>query len=224
MALKTFKPTSAGLRHVVIVDRSELHKGKPVKELTEGLKKSGGRNNYGRLVSFRKGGGHKRRYRLIDFKRRKFDMPAVVERLEYDPNRTAHLALVLYKDGERRYILAPKGVKAGDEIRSGSDAPIKAGNSMALRHIPVGSTIHNIELKVGHGGQLARSAGASAQFAAREGMYGTVRLKSGEMRKVHIDCRATIGEVGNAEHFNINLGKAGRRRRRRPGNRRRGSG
>jgi len=209
MALKTFKPTTPSQRQLVIVDRSELWKGDPVKSLTEGLRSQGGRNNTGRITMRYRGGGHKRRYRLVDFKRQRFNDPATVERLEYDPNRTSHLALVLYKDGERRYILAPKGVKAGDEIRSGADAPIKAGNALPLRHIPVGSTVHNIELKVGKGGQIARSAGGSAQFAAREGLYASLRLKSGEMRKIHIDCRATIGEVGNDEHNLRVFGKAG---------------
>ena len=209
MALKKFNPTTPGQRQLVMVDRSALYKGKPVKALTEGKQSSGGRNNTGRMVVRFRGGGHKQSYRIVDFKRTKVDMPATVERLEYDPNRTSHLALVLYKDGERRYILAPKGVKAGDEIRSGADAPIKAGNALPLRHIPVGSIVHNIEMKAGKGGQLVRSAGGSAQFAAREGVYASVRLKSGEMRKVHVDCRATIGEVGNEEHNLRVFGKAG---------------
>jgi large subunit ribosomal protein L2 len=203
------KPTSPGARFVVKVDRSHLHKGGPIASLTTKKNRTGARNHSGRQTTRHIGGGHKQRYRLVDFLRDKDGIPGIVERLEYDPNRTSHLALVLYKDGERRYILAPKGVKAGDEIRSGSDAPIKPGNAMPLRHIPVGSTIHNIELKVGKGGQMARSAGASAQFAAREGVYASLRLKSGEMRKVHVDCRATIGEVGNDEHNLRVFGKAG---------------
>ncbi len=194
---------------MVKIDRSHLHKGGPLESLTTKKNRTGARNHSGRQTTRHIGGGHKQRYRLVDFKRDKDGIPGIVERLEYDPNRTSHLALVLYKDGERRYILAPKGVKAGDEIRSGADAPIKAGNALPLRHIPVGSTVHNIELKVGKGGQLARSAGGSAQFAAREGLYASVRLKSGEMRKVHVDCRATIGEVGNDEHNLRVFGKAG---------------
>src|ERR1044072_4997071 len=168
MALKTFKPTSAGLRHVVIVDRSELHKGKPVKELTEGLKKSGGRNNYGRLTAFRKGGGHKRRYRLIDFKRRKFDMAATVERLEYDPNRTAFIALVKYEDGELAYILAPQRLAAGDTVVAGKKTDVKPGNAMELGQMPVGTIVHNVEMKPGKGGQIARAAGTYAQVAGRD--------------------------------------------------------
>jgi large subunit ribosomal protein L2 len=209
MALIKMKPTSPGTRFVVKVDRSHLHKGGPLESLTTKKNRTGARNHSGRQTTRHIGGGHKQRYRLVDFKRDKDGIAGVVERLEYDPNRTSHLALVLYKDGERRYILAPKGVKAGDEIRSGADAPIKPGNALPLRHIPVGSTVHNIELKVGKGGQLARSAGGSAQFAAREGVYASVRLKSGEMRKIHVDCRATIGEVGNDEHNLRVFGKAG---------------
>jgi large subunit ribosomal protein L2 len=178
MALIKMKPTSPGTRFVVKVDRSHLHKGGPIESLTTKKNRTGARNHSGRQTTRHIGGGHKQRYRIVDFKRDKDGIPGVVERLEYDPNRTSHLALVLYKDGERRYILAPKGVKAGDEIRSGADAPIKAGNALPLRHIPVGSTVHNIELKVGKGGQMARSAGASAQFAAREGVSASVRLKS----------------------------------------------
>ena len=209
MALIKMRPTSPGTRFVVKIDRSHLHKGGPIESLTTKKNRTGARNHSGRQTTRHIGGGHKQRYRIIDFKRDKDGIPGVVERLEYDPNRTSHLALVLYKDGERRYILAPKGVKAGDEIRSGADAPIKAGNALPLRHIPVGSTVHNIELKVGKGGQLVRSAGGSAQFAAREGLYASVRLKSGEIRKIHIDCRATIGEVGNDEHNLRVFGKAG---------------
>ena len=198
MALKTFKPTSAGLRHVVIVDRSELHKGKPVKELTEGLKKSGGRNNYGRLVSFRKGGGHKRRYRLIDFKRRKFDMPAVVERLEYDPNRTAFIALVKYQDG--------------DTVVSGERVDVKPGNAMPLKSIPVGTIVHNVELKPGKGGQMARAAGTFVQLVGRDQGTALLRMSSGEVRMVQAECMASIGAVSNPDNQNTVLGKAGRAR------------
>ena len=209
MALRSRKPTSAGRRFQTVSDFAELTTDKPEKSLLAPKPRTGGRNNHGRKTSRHRGGGHKQQYRIVDFKRDKDGIPGVVERLEYDPNRTSHLALVLYKDGERRYILAPKGVKAGDEIRSGADAPIKPGNALPLRHIPVGSTVHNIELKAGKGGQLVRSAGGSAQFAAREGVYASVRLKSGEMRKIHVDCRATIGEVGNDEHNLRVFGKAG---------------
>ena len=214
MALKKFKPRSPGQRTLVQIDRKDLHKGKPEKDLTEGLTKSGGRNNMGRITMRHIGGGHKRRYRIIDWKRNKFDVVGTVERLEYDPNRSANIALVLYKDGERRYILAPKGVVAGDVIQSGVDAPIKAGNTLPMRNIPVGSTVHNVELKPGKGGQLARSAGAYAQIVARDGAYVTIRLRSGEMRKVLSEGRATIGEVGNSEHMLRELGKAGASRHR----------
>src|SRR5215475_13110323 len=210
MALKTFKPTSAGLRHVVIVDRADLHKGKPVKELTEGLKKSGGRNNYGRLTAFRKGGGHKRRYRLIDFKRRKFDMAATVERLEYDPNRTAFIALVKYEDGELNYILAPQRLKAGDVVVSGERVDVKPGNAMPLKNIPVGTIVHNVELKAGKGGQLARSAGTYVQIVGRDQGYAQLRLSSGEVRIVRGECMASIGAVSNPDQQNVNYGKAGR--------------
>ena len=209
MALKSYNPRTPSQRQLVRVDRSELHKGKPVKNLTEGLTKSGGRNNTGRITSWHRGGGHKRRYRMIDFKRTKDGIPAKVERIEYDPNRTAHIALLLYADGERRYIIAPKGIQAGDVLHSGSAAPIKAGNCLPVRNIPVGSVVHAIELKPGKGAQMARSAGASVQLVAREGQYATVRLRSGEMRKVPIDCRATLGEVSNSEHSLRKLGKAG---------------
>ena len=209
MALIKLKPTSPGTRFVVKVDRSHLHKGEPYAGLVTHQNRTGARNNFGRLTTRHIGGGSRQKYRIIDFKRDKDGIAATVERLEYDPNRTAYLALLLYKDGERRYILAPKGVQAGEELRSGADSPIKAGNSMQLRHIPVGSTIHNIELKPGKGGQIARSAGSSAQYTAREGIYASIRLKSGETRKVHVDCRATIGEVGNDEHNLRSYGKAG---------------
>ncbi|RDH85016.1 MAG: 50S ribosomal protein L2 [endosymbiont of Galathealinum brachiosum] len=212
MALVKSKPTSPGSRHVVKVVNHELHKGAPYGPLLEAQSRNGGRNNAGRITTRHVGGGHKQHYRIIDFKRTKDGIPAVVERLEYDPNRTANIALLKYADGERRYIIAPKGVSAGDAISSGSAAPIKSGNAMPLRNVPVGSTIHCIELKPGKGAQIARSAGASVQLVAREGMYATVRLRSGEMRKIHIDCRATIGEVGNSEHSLRSLGKAGAKR------------
>ncbi|WP_139042656.1 50S ribosomal protein L2, partial [Aequoribacter fuscus] len=205
-------PTSAGRRHVVRVVEQDLHKGAPHKPLLESQSKSGGRNNNGRITTRHVGGGHKQHYRIIDFKRNKDGMPAKVERLEYDPNRTSHIALILFPDGERRYILAPKGLKAGDVVQNGPAAPIKAGNCLPIRNIPVGSVIHAIELKPGKGAQLARSAGAAVQLVAREGAYATIRLRSGEMRKVLSDCRATIGEVSNSEHSLRKLGKAGAKR------------
>jgi large subunit ribosomal protein L2 len=209
MAVLKSKPTSPGRRHVVRVVSDDLHKGAPHKPLLEKQSRNGGRNNNGRITTRHVGGGHKQHYRVIDFKRTKDGIPAKVERLEYDPNRTAHIALLLFADGERRYIIAPKGVKAGDVLQSGSTAPIKTGNCLPLRNIPVGSVVHAIELKPGKGAQLARSAGASVQLIAREGQYATVRLRSGEMRKVLADCRATLGEVSNAEHSLRKLGKAG---------------
>jgi len=209
MAIVKCKPTSPGRRHVVKVVNNDLYKGKPFAPLLEAKSKSGGRNNGGRITVRHIGGGHKQHYRVIDFKRNKDGIPAKVERLEYDPNRTANIALVLYADGERRYILAPKGVQAGDALLSGVDAPIKAGNALPMRNVPVGSTVHAVEMKPGKGAQLARSAGAYAQIVARDGDYVTLRLRSGEMRKVQSDCRATIGEVGNAEHMLRRLGKAG---------------
>jgi large subunit ribosomal protein L2 len=212
MALQKCKPTSAGRRHLVKVVNSDLHKGKPYAPLLEKNSKSGGRNNNGRITVRHIGGGHKHHYRLIDFKRTKDGIPATVERLEYDPNRSANIALVLYADGERRYIIAPKGLKAGDAIKSGVDAPIKAGNALPMRNMPVGSTVHNVELKPGKGAQIARSAGAYVQILARDGQYVTLRLRSGEVRKVEADCRATLGEVGNAEHMLRSLGKAGANR------------
>jgi large subunit ribosomal protein L2 len=187
----------------------DLHKGEPYKPLLEKQSRNGGRNNNGRITTRHIGGGHKQHYRIIDFKRTKDGIPAKVERLEYDPNRTAHIALLLFADGERRYIIAPRGVKAGDVLQSGAAAPIKAGNCLPLRNIPVGSVIHGVELKPGKGAQLARSAGASVQLVAREGQYATVRLRSGETRKVLSDCRATLGEVSNSEHSLRKLGKAG---------------
>jgi len=209
MPLVKAKPTSPGRRFVVTVKTPDLHQGKPHGPLLDVKRKNGGRNNSGRITTRHQGGGHKQHYRMIDFKRDKNGVPATVERIEYDPNRSAHIALLLYADGERRYILAPKGVKAGDEIRSGFDAPIKSGNAMPMRNIPVGSLVHNIEMKPGKGGQLARSAGSSAQLVARTGDHSTLRLRSGEMRKVLSDCIATIGEVGNVEHGLRSLGKAG---------------
>ena len=212
MAVVKAKPTSPGRRFVVTVDNPDLHKGAPHKPLLKGLSKSGGRNNHGRITTRHRGGGHKRHYRIIDFKRNKDGVPARVERLEYDPNRTANLALLKYADGERRYIIAPKGLRANDPVMSGSSAPIRPGNAMALRNIPVGSVVHCIELKPGKGAQLARSAGTSAQLVAREGNYATLRLRSGEMRRVLAECRATVGEVGNSEHNLRSLGKAGAKR------------
>ena len=212
MPLIKLRPTSPGTRFVVKPDRSALHKGKGFAPLLVSQNSTGARNSSGRLTTRHKGGGHKHKYRLIDFRRDKDGVPGKVELVEYDPNRSAYIALVLYRDGERRYILAAKGMQAGDDIHSGAEAPIKAGNSMALRHVPVGSLIHNVELKPGKGGQLARSAGSSVQYTAREGLYALVRLKSGEMRRVHVDCRATIGEVGNDEHNLRVYGKAGAKR------------
>ncbi|WP_411357977.1 50S ribosomal protein L2 [Pseudidiomarina salilacus] len=212
MALVKCKPTSPGRRHVVKVVNEDLYKGKPYAPLLDKNNKKGGRNNNGRITVRHIGGGHKHHYRMIDFKRTKDGIPAKVERLEYDPNRSANIALVLYADGERRYILAPKGLKAGDSVQSGSDAPIKAGNALPLRNIPVGSVVHAIEMKPGKGAQLARSAGAYVQVLARDGNYVTVRMRSGEVRRIPSDCRATIGEVGNAEHMLRQLGKAGAKR------------
>ena len=212
MAVVKAKPTSPGRRFQVKVVNTELHKGAPWKGLVENKRKTGGRNNTGRITTRHVGGGHRQHYRLVDFKRRKDDIPAKVERLEYDPNRSANIALLLYADGERRYIIAPKGLSAGAEVTSGLHAPIAVGNSLPMRNIPVGTVIHCIEMRAGKGAQLARSAGASAQLIAREGAYATIRLRSGEKRKVPIDCRATIGEVGNSEHGLIKLGKAGAKR------------
>ncbi|PWQ94170.1 50S ribosomal protein L2 [Leucothrix arctica] len=209
MALVKMKPTSPGRRHQVKVVNKELHKGKPFKALLESQSKSGGRNNNGRITTRHIGGGHKQHYRIIDFKRNKDGIPAVVERLEYDPNRSANIALLKYADGERRYIIAPKNVSAGAAIVSGDAVVISAGNSMQLKNIPVGTVVHCVEMKPQKGAQIARSAGTSAQLIAREGRYSTLRLRSGEMRKVLSDCRATIGEVGNSEHGLRKLGKAG---------------
>jgi large subunit ribosomal protein L2 len=212
MPLIKVKPTSPGRRALVKVVNPELHKGQPYAPLVVPQKKTDGRNNAGRITMRHKGGQQKQHYRVVDFKRNKDGVPARVERLEYDPNRSAHLALLLYADGERRYVIAPRGVTAGSELLSGVEAPIKAGNSMPLRNIPVGTTIHCIEMRPGKGAQLARSAGASAQLLAREGTYAQLRMRSGEIRKVHVECRATIGEVGNEEHNLESIGKAGRRR------------
>lgn len=209
MPLVKSKPTSPGRRFVVKVVNPDLHKGAPYAPLLESKSKSGGRNNTGRITTRHVGGGHKQHYRVIDFRRNKDGIPAVVERLEYDPNRTAYIALVCYADGERRYIIAPKGLSAGDKIESGNTAAIKVGNTLPIRNIPVGSVIHCVELKPGKGAQIARSAGASAQLVARDGGYATLRLRSGEMRKVLTDCRATLGEVSNSEHNLRSLGKAG---------------
>lgn len=209
MALRKAKPTSPGRRFVVQSTEKRLHRGEPYAPLVRKLGKSGGRNNQGRITTRHIGGGHKRRYREIDFRRDKDGVPGVVERLEYDPNRSAHIALVLYRDGERRYIIAPRGVEAGREVRSGANAPIKPGNALPLRNIPVGTQVHCIELRPGKGAQIARSAGAGVQLVAREGAYATLRLRSGEMRKVLSECRATVGEVGNSEHALRSLGKAG---------------
>lgn len=212
MALVKLKPTSAGRRHAVKVVSPELHKGKPFAALLEKKNRIAGRNNNGHITCRHKGGGHKKVYRIIDFKRNKDGVPARVERLEYDPNRSAHIALVLYADGERRYIIAPKGLTVGAELMNGQEAPIKVGNALPLRNIPIGSTIHCIEMKPGKGAQLVRSAGSFAQLIAREGEYAQVRLRSGEVRYIHVECRATIGMVGNEENSLRELGKAGAKR------------
>lgn len=209
MPIVKTKPTSAGRRFVVKVRSPELHKGGPYAPLVEKKSKHGGRNNLGRISVRHQGGGHKQRYRIVDFKRGKEGIPAVVERLEYDPNRTAHLALLKYADGERRYIIAPKGLGVGARVESGETAPISAGNCMPLRNVPVGTQVHCVEMRPGKGAQLARAAGSSAQLVARDGQSATLRLRSGEMRKLHVDCRAVIGEVGNAENSLRKLGKAG---------------
>lgn len=209
MTVTKLKPTSAGQRHVVRVTGQALHKGEPHRALLKKQGKSGGRNSAGRITVRHRGGGHKRRYRLIDFKRDKDGVPGKIERIEYDPNRTARIALVLYADGERRYILSPKGVQVGDPIIAGDAAPIKPGNCLPLRNIPLGTLVHAVEMRPGKGAQLARAAGTGAQIVAREGLYVTLRLRSGEMRKVPADCRATVGETGNDEHGLRKLGKAG---------------
>src|SRR5206468_4321120 len=212
MPLVKAKPTSAGRRAVIKVVSPELHKGKPCSSLLMPKNRINGRNNVGRLTVERRGGGHKRHYRVIDFKRDKDLITARVERLEYDPNRSAHLALLLYADGERRYVIAPKVIGAGAQLMSGAEAPIKAGNALPLRNIPVGTIVHCVEMMPGKGAQISRSAGSHVQVLAREGSYAQLRLRSGEIRKVHIDCRATIGEVGNEEHNLESIGRAGRKR------------
>jgi large subunit ribosomal protein L2 len=212
MALIKVKPTSAGRRAVVKVVTPGLHKGKPVAALLEPKKRGSGRNNNGHITVRHKGGGHKQHYRVVDFRRNKDGIPATVERIEYDPNRTAHLALLCYADGERRYIIAPRGIAAGAQLLNGIEAPIKPGNCLPLRSIPVGSTVHCVEMMPGKGAQIARSAGTSVQLLAREGSYAQLRLRSGEIRKVHVDCRATLGEAGNEEHSLRSIGKAGANR------------
>lgn len=221
MALKKYKPTTPGQRQLVLVDRSALYRGAPVKKLTEGKPSTGGRNNNGRITTRFRGGGHKKSYRLVDFKRRKFDTPAQVERLEYDPNRTAFIALVKYEDGELAYILAPQRLAVGDTVVAGEHVDVKPGNAMPAGNIPVGTIVHNIELKIGKGGVVARSAGSYAQIVGRDGEYVILRLNSGEQRLVHGRCMASIGAVSNPDHMNISIGKAGRTRwlGRRPHNR-----
>lgn len=212
MALVKVKPTSAGRRALVKVVNSTLHKGRPFDALTEKKNSKAGRNNHGHITTRHQGGGHKQHYRIVDFKRNKDGIVAKVERLEYDPNRSANIALLCYADGERRYIIAPKGMVVGQEVMSGSEAPIKPGNALPIRNIPVGSTIHCIEIMPGKGAQLARAAGTSVQLLAREGVYAQVRLRSGEIRRIHVECRATIGEVGNEENNLRKIGKAGANR------------
>jgi len=212
MALKNFKPVTPSTRHLVLVDHSELHKGKPVKRLTVGLTGKGGRNNFGRITARRRGGGHKRKYRLVDFKRRKYDVSAVVDRIEYDPNRTAFIALITYADGEQSYILAPQRLAAGDSVISGEGVDIKPGNAMPMNAIPIGTIVHNIEMKPGKGGQIARSAGTYAQIVGRDAGYIQLKLTSGEVRMVRGECMATIGAVSNSDQSNIKIGKAGRKR------------
>lgn len=212
MALKTYSPTTPSRRNLVLIDRSELWKGKPVKKLTEGLTKKGGRNNTGRITARRQGGGHKRNYRIIDFKRRKFDVAGTVQRIEYDPNRTAFIALIEYADGELAYILAPQRLAVGDKVIAGEKADIKPGNAMPLASIPVGTIVHNVEMKAGKGGQIARSAGTYVQIVGRDAGYALLRLGSGEVRMVRAECMATIGAVSNPDESNQKLGKAGRKR------------
>jgi large subunit ribosomal protein L2 len=212
MALKTFKPITPGLRQLVLVDRSDLYKGKPVKTLTEGKSSTGGRNNLGRVTSRFRGGGHKRSYRLVDFKRRKLDMAATVERIEYDPNRSAFIALIKYVDGELSYILAPQRLAVGDSVIAAESADVKPGNAMPIANIPVGTIVHNVELKIGKGGAVARSAGTYAQIVGRDEGYVILRLNSGEQRLVHGRCFASIGAVSNPDHMNVSIGKAGRNR------------
>ena len=212
MALKSFNPTSPGRRSLVLVDKSDLWNGKPVKGLTEGLRSKGGRNNKGRITARRRGGGHKRRYRVIDFKRNKDNVPATVERLEYDPNRSAFIALIKYEDGDLSYILAPQRLQVGDMVTSGEQADIKPGNTMPMASIPVGTIIHNVEMKVGNGGQIARSAGTYVQLIGKDQGYAQLKLTSGEIRMIRAECRATVGAVSNPDNANSKLGKAGRKR------------
>ena len=212
MALNTYKPTSAGRRQLILVDKSELYKGKPEKSLTKGISKTGGRDNYGHVTSRRVGGGHKRSYRMIDFKRKKFDIEATVERIEYDPNRTAFIALISYSDGEKAYILAPQRLKAGDKVIASAKADIKPGNAMPLKNMPVGTIVHNIELRAGKGGQFVRSAGCYAQVVGKDAGYVQLKLNSGELRIVREECLATVGAVSNPDNQNVSLGKAGRNR------------
>ncbi|PPR77607.1 MAG: 50S ribosomal protein L2 [Alphaproteobacteria bacterium MarineAlpha2_Bin1] len=212
MVLKSHNPTTPSRRSLIIVDRSGLWSGAPVKSLTEGKTKNGGRNNHGRITARRIGGGHKKKYRIIDFKRKKFGIPAVVERLEYDPNRTAFIALIKYDDDELSYIIAPQRLRVGDKVVSGSDAPIKPGNALPLSSIPVGTIIHNIEMKLGKGAQIARSAGTYAQLVGKDSGYALLRLSSGEQRMVRSECMATVGAVSNPDQQNIKLGSAGRKR------------
>ena len=212
MALKSYKPTTPGQRQLVLVDRSALYSGKPVKQLTEGKNASGGRNNNGRITVRFRGGGHKQTYRIVDFRRRKFDKPARVERIEYDPNRTAFIALIKYEDGEQAYILAPQRLAEGDSVVAGEHVDVKPGNAMPLASIPVGTIVHNIELKIGKGGQIARSAGSYAQIVGRDQEYIILRLNSGEQRLVHGKCMGSVGAVSNPDHMNTSMGKAGRNR------------
>lgn len=212
MGVKKYKPTSPGRRAMSSSDFSSITADQPEKKLTRALRKKAGRNTYGRITMRRRGGGHKRRYRVVDFRRDKFGVPALVSTIEYDPNRSARIALLTYRDGEKRYILAPKGLTVGDEIVSSRDADIKPGNSLPLRNIPVGTLIHAIEVKIGAGAKLCRAAGSSAQLLGKEGEWSVLRLPSGEVRRVHLNCRATVGQVGNEEHNNIAIGKAGRSR------------
>jgi len=212
MAVKAFKPTSPGRRFQTVSDFAEITTDKPEKSLLLPLKKTGGRNSYGRITARHIGGGHKRRYRVIDFKRNKRDIPAKVASIEYDPNRTSRIALLQYGDGEKRYIIAPVDLKVGDEILAGENAEIRLGNALPIKKIPIGSLIHNVELKIGKGGQLIRSAGSNGQLVAKENNYAHIKMPSGELRLVHVECYATIGQVGNADHSNISIGKAGRKR------------
>lgn len=212
MALKNFNPITPSLRELVQVDKTSLWKGRPLKSLTKGISKTGGRNNQGRITSWHRGGGHKKLYRVIDFKRNKIDIAAIVERIEYDPNRTAFIALIKYEDGEYSYILAPQKLSVGDRVISSQDADIKIGNCLPLKFIPIGTTLHNVEMKVGKGGQIARSAGTSVDLVGKDSGYAQIKLRSGEFRLVSLDCKATIGSISNPDQKNINLGKAGRNR------------